>query len=361
MFRRSFSRYSPAAAAGFSSTSVLLVQAFQGNAAASSSSSSTSAAAPERGIHSKSTLPLPNDFLGKSRTLEEESARRKAGQKKTMDDILRDVMNDALAARDRGEQPNMDFVYKTAQERIYEEEYGEKPPTSKSNHRQHIPFPPRENLRRIVPVTLFDSDPWPLKEGERVYEACDEEGKEIVSPKTEAAPAKTQQGGGGGDAAAEAEEEEVAIVEKKDVEEQFLDSADELAHWERKYIDFIRGYPLGLRRTLPLYIDCYKHLTHRLARAERRFIQSRDGVVSAGVASPKFFAATERRVDRVRKIYIETHKSLTQQNYDPTKIRKAVTGKLLEMSEAEFEAWLERDRDERNEDFANMRGEEADS
>jgi hypothetical protein len=284
-------------------------------------------------------LPLPNDMLGPKKD-------RTAGSKSTMDEILRHVMNDALAARDRGEKPDMDFVYKNAQEKIYEEEHGEKPPSTKSNHFQHIPFPPREEVRRLTPFTLYDDDPWPVKPGEQLSETPDERGKTKFEPKV-----------------ADGEEEQQKVVEeqiedeatkKQKVQDAFLDCSDELAHWEKKYLIFLRDYPLGLRRALPIYADLYKHLTHRLVRAERRYIRARNAVVGAGVASPNFFAATEKRVERCRKVYVETHKSLTQQNYDPTKIRKSFTGKILSMDAAQFEEWMDSDRDERNADFANM-------
>jgi hypothetical protein len=320
-------------------------------------------------LHSNDSVPLPNDFLGKPTA---SGGMRKTGlglggRKKTMDEILRDVMNDALVARDRGEKPDMDFVYKNAQARIYEEEYGEKPPSTKSNHRQHIPFPPRDDVRRLTPLTIYDDDPWPLRPSEQASETPDETGTTRYAAKTDDGGGAGDGGGGTAAAAATAADgsgkssSSSSGASGMSVQEAFLDSADELAHWEKRYLEFLRSHSLPLRRALPIFADLYKHLTHRLVRAERRYMRARDAVVGAGIACPGFFAASEKRIERVRKVYVETHKSLTQQNYEPMRIRKSFTGKIIAMSAAEFEAWLEKDREERHTEFAGMSGSEASS
>jgi hypothetical protein len=146
----------------------------------------------------------------------------------------------------------------------------------------------------------------------------------------------------------------------RSVRDRFLDAQDELAHWEREYLVFLRTYPVGLRRALPLYHEHYKHLTHRLVRAECRYLERRDAVVSAGIATPKFYALTEGRIERVRAVYVETHRALTQPNYDPTKVPGATTGAVIPLNEAQFDEWVNDDRATRNEIFAELAENEVD-
>lgn len=244
-------------------------------------------------------------------------------KKRSIDDVLNEVMTAALAARDRGEQPDMDFVYRTTQEKLYENEHGEKPPSKDNNFKQHIP-PAPTNMRRLTPLTLFDDDPWPV----------------VAEPdaKADAAPA------------AEGDEPKVEVRDVHSAIADFADATDEYAFWEQRYLEFLRDHPLGLRRALPMLTEHYKHLTHRFLRAERRFIASRDKAVGLGAKlDPKMYSKTEARIQRGRKMFVETHKSISQTTYDPVNMNKAFSGKILKMTAEEFEAWKAEDRDERNE------------
>jgi len=53
-------------------------------------------------------------------------------------------------------------------------------------------------------------------------------------------------------------------------------------------------------------------------------------------------------LERIRKIYSETHRSLSQATYDPANMNKAVSGKILKMSADDFQDWLDEKRAERN-------------
>lgn len=270
-------------------------------------------------------------------------------RKRTMDDVLRDVIDEALAARDRGENPTSDFVYKRTQERMYEAEHGRPPPSKDKQYLSHIPPEPKQDLRRLAPTnSLFDEDPWP----QPCFSAFQHTQNFV----------RDVYGGGGRDdnsapaagaaAAISGNGASASVPEGADREElvrNFSDAVDELGYWELQYVKFLRGHSLGLRRALPLLVEQYKMLTHRLIRAERRLLAARDRAVGLGLKlDPKDYAGAETWFERVRKIYSETHKSLAQTSYDPTRMNRTVTGPLLKMNEEEFEKWIDECRVERD-------------
>jgi hypothetical protein len=256
-------------------------------------------------------------------------------KRKTLDDVLKNVLDEALAARDRGENADSDFVYKRTHEKMYEAEYGRAPPSKSNTHLNHIPPEPATDVRRLVPVDLFDDDPWPQPS----WSAYKEIGEKTAS-KDDAAGAASSEG-------SEVEVEAAAV--ERDPVADFSDAADEIGHWEVRYVEFLRNHTLGLRRTLPVLVEQYKLLTHRLLRAERRFLNARDKAVGSGKRlEPKDYAVTEAIIERIRKIYSETHKSLTQNSYDPTNMNRSVTGALLQMTPEQYEDWKTEVREERN-------------
>lgn len=227
-----------------------------------------------------------------------------AGKKKhTMDDVLNDVMNDAMGARDRGANPDMDYIYKRTQEKVYEAEHGRPPPSKESKYTIHIPEKPRDNLRRLEDDAALAEDPWPLGESSNRIE---------------------------------------------DPRQNFLDALDELGYWETKYIEYLRENNLMMRRALPMLHEYYRAITHRLLAAEKRFLAARDKVFPVVKAAPSTFAATEAIIQRLHLVYIETHKSLAQSNYDPVRMRSSVTGPIITMSAEQLEDHLRELRNERN-------------
>lgn len=278
-----------------------------------------------------------------SNTIEHKAQRatKKTGRK-TMDQVLGEVMTEAMKARDRGDKPDMDFVYKRSQEKLYEAEHGQAPPSKNAYYKSHIPFAPQAIVRRLIPLDLFESDPWPQRSHAR---GLDEEG---AIPPWE--PAKVENSDGDMVdnpvlvAAAAHGKLEAERAGGGDPAAGFIDALDELAYWELKYLEFIRTVPVSQRRSLPLFQDRYKHLTHRLHRAEGHFIRCRDRALAPTRASPAAFAASEDRISRCRFVYIETHKSYTHANYDPTRMKKAFTGKILQMTNEQFEVWKDEDR-----------------
>lgn len=268
--------------------------------------------------------------------------KRRNKRKKTMDHILGDILEDALRMRDAGKKPDMDFIYKQTQERVYEAEHGRKPPSQKERTAKYIPFPPDHNLHRILPNTMFDDDPWP------------ERSITSENPVLNTNEAERDKQNNGGKILKE-QEKMYQPRGGRNLVEEFADAVDELSFWEGKFVGFVREVPVEQRRTLPLLHEYYRGLTHRLMRAERRFITTRDFALSHAKASPDAFKRTEDRVERVRSFYAATHKSLSSPNYDPVKMRQRdYIGRLIAMNPGEFEAWQQDELREKNQLIADF-------
>ncbi|CUG88072.1 Hypothetical protein, putative [Bodo saltans] len=267
--------------------------------------------------------------------------RRRNKRKKTMDNILGDILEDALRMRDAGKKPDMDFIYKQTQERVYEAEHGQKPPSQKERNAKYIPFPPDFHLHRLQEANL--DDPWP----ERAITS-----ENPVLNTNEAERDKQKNGG----KLLKAQEMMFQPREGRDPVDEFSDAVDELSHWELQFVDFVRNVPVEQRRTLPLLHEYYRLFTHRLMRAERRFIVTRDYALSLSKASSDAFKRSEDRVERVRNFYAATHKSLSSPNYDPVKMRQRdIIGKLIAMNPTEFEEWKAAELEAKNLLIADFR------
>ncbi|KPA86193.1 putative mitochondrial hypothetical protein [Leptomonas pyrrhocoris] len=306
--------------------------------------------------------------------------RRRNRRKRSMDAILGDVLHDALLMRDMGEKPTSDFVYKRTQERVYEEEYGRKPPSAKETASQCVPFPPDFHMHRLLPLfgdvtaaadgaepvvseaktdaadtaqrpatqapiytknhmnvhTLVPPDPWPERSVTPANPVWTRRDLEEDKNKT------------GGKGLKEWEERMFAPRPHYDLPGEFLDAMDELAYWERRFLVFLRAVPISQRRSLPFLHEWYRLLVHRVVRAERRYIRVRDALLSKSKASAAVFAQTEKVIDDVRSYYAETHRSLASPNYDPLRMKKSVLAPVLRMTDAEFEEWQEEQRQRRN-------------
>ncbi|ORC92247.1 uncharacterized protein TM35_000044610 [Trypanosoma theileri] len=263
--------------------------------------------------------------------------RRRNRRKRTVDSIFGDVLHEALKLRDMGQKPDADFVYKRTQERMYEEEYGHKPPSSKDHAAKYIPFPPDLSLNRLIPLEeVVGEDPWPERAITPANPVWTQQQVEEDRAKNAGIKLKAW------------EKKMFAPREGFDPIGEFTDAMDELAYWEERFVRFIREAPLPQRRTLPLLHEVYRYITHRLIRAERRYCTTRDITLAKTRASPSVYKMTEENIDRIRALYAETHRSLSSPNYDPVRMRKSVTGPLLNMSEAEFEEWRNVRKHQRN-------------
>ncbi|KEG12973.1 hypothetical protein DQ04_01291030 [Trypanosoma grayi] len=263
--------------------------------------------------------------------------RRRNRRKRSVDSIFGDVLHEALKLRDMGHKPDADFVYKRTQERMYEEEYGHKPPSAKDHAAKYIPFPPDLSLNRLLPLEeMVGDDPWP----ERAITA--------QNPVWTQKQVEEDRIANGGAKLRAWEKSMFAPRDGFDPTGEFMDAMDELAYWEERFVKFIREAPLSQRRTLPLLHELYRYITHRLIRAERRYIGTRDVALSKAHASPSVYKMTEGNVDRIRALYAETHRSLSSPNYDPARMKKSATGPLLQMSEAEFAEWRNVRKHQRN-------------
>ncbi|RNF26272.1 uncharacterized protein Tco025E_01395 [Trypanosoma conorhini] len=263
--------------------------------------------------------------------------RRRNRRKRTVDSIFGDVLHDALKLRDMGHKPDADFVYKRTQERMYEEEYGHKPPSAKDHAAKYVPFPPDLALNRLVPLeAIVGEDPWPAR-------AITAQNPVWTRQRVEEDRVKN-----GGAQLRAWEAKMFAPREGFDPCGEFVDAMEELAYWEERFVKFIREVPLPQRRTLPLLHEAYRYITHRLVRAERRYLGTRDAALRKARASPSVYKMTESSIDRIRGLYSETHRSLSSPNYDPVRMKKSLTGPLLQMSEAEFEEWRNVRKHQRN-------------
>lgn len=283
--------------------------------------------------------------------------RRKLRRRRTVDNILGDVLNDALRLRDLGEKPNMDFIYKRTQERLYEEEYGKKPPSAKEHAAKYIPFPPDFHLHRILPLFEVCSTGGYL---EQQHPSLSENSREVVTVFRELHEdpwpdrAITPMNPVWTKAEEEADKRQNDGKKLKDWERklflprpgfdlvgEFLDAADELAHWEAQLLNFIRTVPLTQRRSLPYLHEWYRIFVHRTIRAERRYTATRDTALASVKAPSTLFKRTEEVIDRVRAIYAEAHRSLSSANYDPLRVKKSTLAPFMAMSHRDFEEWKE--------------------
>ncbi|KAF8283538.1 hypothetical protein TcG_02037 [Trypanosoma cruzi] len=257
--------------------------------------------------------------------------------KRSIDSIFGDVLHDALRLRDMGHKPDADFVYKRAQERMYEEEYGHKPPSAKDHAAKYVPFPPDLGLNRLIPLEhIIGDDPWPARSITAQNPVWTRQQVEEDRVKHGGAQLK------------EWEKKMFGPREGFDPCGEFIDAMEELAYWEERFVKFIREAPLPQRRTLPLLHEVYRYITHRLVRAERRYLGTRDAALKKARASSSVYKMTEANIERIRSLYSETHRSLSSPNYDPVRMKKSLTGPLLQMGESEFEEWKNVRKHQRN-------------
>ena len=139
--------------------------------------------------------------------------------RRTMDDILGDIMNESMKRKDKGEKVDMEFVYKQAQQRMYEAEFGSKPPSMNGNYKAHIPYLPDKDPSRLVPLDLFEDDPWPRRS---FHHPAEDQFGNRVRPLTD---------------------DEKEDLDAEDVHrtaaEAAADALDEMSYWEVKYLDFL--------------------------------------------------------------------------------------------------------------------------
>lgn len=325
--------------------------------------------------------PAVTDLASEMDTVVNSRNRRRNRRKRTADAILGDVLHDALLLRDMGEKPTTDFVYKRTQERMYEEEYGRKPPTAKENAAKYIPFPPDFHLHRLLPLygehdsaeavsqapssaeagtgaedaaqrpaaaapvytknamhtyALVAPDPWP----ERAVTPANP-----VWTRRDVETDKEKTGGAG------FREWEARMYGPRpgyDLSGELVDAMDELGHWEVQLLQFLRDAPLSQRRSLPFLHEWYRLLVHRVIRAERRYIRIRDALVADAKVSSALYKRTEQPVDAIRSYYAEAHRSLSSPNYDPQRMKKSALAPLMRMTAAEFDEWRAVQRQRRN-------------
>ncbi|AIO01842.1 hypothetical protein LPMP_342160 [Leishmania panamensis] len=300
--------------------------------------------------------------------------RRRNRRKRTADAILGDVLHDALLLRDMGEKPTADFVYKRTRERMYEAEYGHKPPSAKENAAKFIPFPPDFHLHRLLPLfgesgnDAVESAPMDSASGATrpvtsapvytknfmnayVLMAPDPWPERAVTPdnpvwtRRDVVADKEKTGGRG---LREWEERMYGPRPGYDIQGELLDAMDELGHWEVQLIHFLRVVPLSQRRSLPFLHEWYRLLVHRVIRAERRYIRIRDAALANTKVSTALFNRTEQPIDAVRSYYAEAHRSLASANYDPLRMKKSALAPLMRMTDEEFAEWQEVQRQRRN-------------
>lgn len=299
--------------------------------------------------------------------------RRRNRRKRTADAILGDVLHDALRLRDMGHKPTADFVYKRTQERMYEEEYGRKPPSSKENAAKYIPFPPDFHLHRLLPLyggdsaaatacpkpsggedqpqasnsptytknsmhthVLMEDDPWPERSICPQNPVWTRQRVEQDKQRTNGKDFKAW------------EELMYNPREGCDLTGEFIDAMDELAHWHVRFLSFLRDVPLSQRRSLPFLHEWHRLLVHRVIRAERRYMRVRDVALAKLKAAPSLHTRTELAVEEVRAIYAEAHRSLASPNYDPLRMKKSALAPFMRMSRDEFAEWREVQRQRRN-------------
>lgn len=129
--------------------------------------------------------------------------RAQPRRKKTMDDVLGDVLTEAIAMKDQGQKPDVDTIYKKTQERLYEAEHGRKAPSGNTQEiqKKYLPFPPVMSMYRLEPmVYLVSEDDVQNKEDRRAGRKPPM--RRYVSPSAESAaspsPSPPSSGFGGG-------------------------------------------------------------------------------------------------------------------------------------------------------------------
>lgn len=403
-------------------------------------------------------------------------------KKKTMDDVLGDVLTEAIAMKDQGQKPDVDTIYKKTQERLYEAEYGRKAPSGNTQEiqRKYLPFPPVLSMYRLEPIVYLATegdiqmkdnrrestnismrkyispsayspappapassgslikmsfgkreedyftdidketqinnanvfelegqrksqqleafiasheDPWPIRSitidnpilnrhDADLKEANRLRNRQNVERKIRSLEAElirlgqpTAQPNVDGKSVEELQAEVQSLQDDLATNpiylddhalmyaprlgfnpvEEFTDAVDEHFYWEQQFIQFIRDVPLWQRRSLPFLHEHYRLVTHRLVRAEARFIACRDKALASVRAGPKLFAETEARIDRSRILCADTHKSLSSPNYDPMRMKKkSLAGTLMAMSENAFADWLADERAAKNTLIASL-------
>ena len=251
-------------------------------------------------------------------------------QKQSVDTILNDVLQESLKMRDQGKKPDAEFVYNKVQRRFYESQHGRKAPSSGSLSQKYVPYPPDFSLYRVVPFDFAAEDPFPAR---------------AITPYNPVPTKKERQDREAH--FAQQDDKMYSHPEGRDVVGVFVDAVDELQHWTFQYVDFIRDAPLWQRRSLPLLHELYRYVAHRLLRAENFYIAARDRAAAKVQASSSLFAATEDRVDQVRMLCSETHRSLASVGYDPLRMKKTLTCSLLSMTPSEYREWKDIDNEKK--------------
>lgn len=296
------------------------------------------------------------------KSVEASRKRRNLRRRRTVDNILGDVLHDALRLRDLGQKPDVDFIYKRTQERLYEEEYGKKLPSSKENAGKYVPFPPDFHLHRILPL-YNDTDPITNSNTEKMrwsytFELLQDPWyQRSISPSNPVWTKKQVEedaSQNGGKKLKEWERSMFAPRPSFDLVGELLDAGDELAHWEYQLINFLRKVPLTQRRTLPYLHEWYRIIVHRTIRAERRYTVTRDEALASVKASSALFKDSELVIERIRGIYAESHKSLSSVNYDPLRMKKSILARFMRMSENELNQWKEEEKQKRNRIIAKL-------
>lgn len=307
------------------------------------------------------TSELLGDLRNQTRGSTGMAPRRKRAM--SMDDVLGDVLTEAMKQKDQGVKPDMEFIYKTTQERIYEAEHGRKPPSGNTEQiqKKYLPFPPDLNMTRLEPNACLpiEDDPWPIRAitlSNPVLSRADADRKEAWQ---QSERERRKRAGN----PVRADEEEFWTDHQRmylpregfDLVSEFTDAIDEHFHWEQEYVRFIREAPLWQRRSLPLLHEHYRTVSHRLVRAEIRFIACRDKALASIKGSSSLYKRTEDRIDRSRMICADTHKSLSSPNYDPIRMKKkSFAGHLMSLSEKEYKDWIEEERTRKNSLIAEM-------
>jgi hypothetical protein len=92
---------------------------------------------------------------------------------------------------------------------------------------------------------------------------------------------------------------------------------------------------------------------HRLLRAEKRFIRCKKAFFAEINAPPEVFVKSEKRISRVRKMLIDTSRSLASLNYTLEKFsKKSEMAKVVLMTAEDYDAWKNHIRQETNNDIA---------
>ena len=222
----------------------------------------------------------------------------------TVDAILNNVFEEVLKARDRGESVSEEAIKQRAYEQTHEAVWGKKAFSADDKWMQSLPRAPLEGLRRLVPDTTLDEDPFPVA-GRAPLPATNN---------AQGTPA--------------------------DVVPRFLDAVDELAHWELQLYEYVREHSPALRRALPLLMERYVTLVHRLKDAMLHFAACRDAVANCESCklSHDLYSQADAFVSLPRDAVVECGKSMSG-TFDPVKFAKAKSGKLMKLDAAGWKDW----------------------